>query len=119
MPPKPYKQSDATYKLTKEGHTILMMGTTTWDQRFILTATMISVGEKDVDFMLLEATIRGLLKQLAPRRSADGALSHVIPFMIADAAMAIKNGERAVNRGEHDEEKLLTCFPENNFLAWS
>jgi len=62
MPPKPYKQSDATYKLTKEGHTILMMGTTTWDLRFIHIATMISAGEKDADFMMLEATIRNLLK---------------------------------------------------------
>ena len=105
-----YKQADATYKLTYEGHPILMVGTITWQQQFIHTGLMISDQEKEMDFMVLEATIRSQLKLMAPLRSADGGLSHAIPYMTADAAAAIKNGEEMANLGEHDEELFLTCY---------
>lgn len=72
---------------------------------------MMSTEQKDDDFAVLEDPVRIQMRKLIPRLHEDGALSHAVPYMVADSAGAIKNGEALVNGPlEHDEEKLLTCY---------
>ena len=89
----PYHQADATYKLTLEGHPILMTGGANWERQFLATAVMMSSKQKDDDFAVIEDTVRfqmhlrrgqvGRPRKRAPalERQADelGLASHLPP----------------------------------------
>jgi hypothetical protein len=104
------KAADTTYKISCEGHPILLIGTILWDQSFVPTGIQMAAKETEVEFCSFEMALREQMQKLAPKHSQDGDLSHAIPYMMGDSAAAIKNGEQTVNGDEHDEEKMLTCY---------
>lgn len=113
-----YKQSDATWKITWEGHPLLVMGTVDWGQRFIPSAFMLSRSEVENDFGSMEEAVYNCLAQLYPAQTPDGELARAIPILCSDGALAIKNGDmiaamrtgRSAGHTDWDREKILTCF---------
>jgi hypothetical protein len=113
-----YKQADATWKITWEGHPLLVMGTVDWGQRFIPSAFMLSRSENDNDYASMEEAVYNCLVQMYPAQTPDGELARAIPILCSDGALAIKNGDMAAamrtgrsdGYTDWDYDKMLTCY---------
>ena len=107
----PYKQADATWKITWEGHPLLVIGTVMWDRRFVPTVFMLSGNEREQDYAAMEVAASQKLRALA--RADEMHLAELTPVCCADSAAAIKNGERLANETlgrAHEDGNLLTCY---------